>query len=47
MAPKGAFTKERLNGIGACAFEAALRTLSAQEAAAFAHLSCECLTSTT
>ena len=41
MPPKEAFTKERLNGIGARAVEATLRTLSDQEAAAFAHLSCE------
>ncbi len=41
MPPKDAFTKERLDGIGIRAAEAVLRTLPDQEAALFAHLSCE------
>ena len=36
MAPKGAFTKERLVGIGARAAVAAQKTMSDHEAAAFA-----------
>ena len=36
MAPKGAFTKERLVGIGARAAVAAQKTLSDHDAAAFA-----------
>jgi len=46
MPRKEAFTRERLDGIGAHAVEAALRTLSDQEAAS-AHFSCEYLQSYT
>ena len=41
MAPKGAFTPERLNGIGEAACTAALKTLSDEEASMLTHLSCE------
>ena len=41
MVAKGAFTKERLAGIGRRAAEAAQQALSDQEAAAVAHISCE------
>lgn len=40
MAPKGAFTPERLNGLGEAACTAALKTLSDEEASALTHLSC-------
>jgi hypothetical protein len=41
MAPKAAFTVERLNGFGAAAVEAALTSLSQESAAALEHLSCQ------
>ena len=41
MAPKGAFTLERLNGLGEGSCKAALNTLSDGEANVLTHLSCQ------
>ena len=40
MSPRGAFTRERLEGIGIRAVDVARRGLTDDEDAAFAHLSC-------